>query len=207
MIDTLLGLSFIVFMVLGGIWYNARKHKTPSKVPGKYVLYSLGVLVVIFFISTSLSKPSNNSSSSTAESSSTKKASNNTQDENDALQKLSGKELRKYNSSLIDSLNEEQQWANDGKNKYNESLYIDNLKYDSSRGLLVYVSDEFTTLKNTDRSAVSRHAQQLANAQVVILGKEVNEDSMPVTSIYHGSEKIGRSKALSGNLKFKWIND
>lgn len=207
MIDTLLGLSFIVFMVLGGIWYNARKHKTTSKISGKYVLYSLGVLVVLFFISTSLSKSSNNSPSSTAESSSTKKTSSSTRNENDALQELSDKELKRYNSGLTNSLSEEQQWANNGKDKYNVALYIDNLKYDSNRGLLVYVSDEFTTLKDTDKASVSQHAQQLANAQVVILGKEVNEDSMPVTSIYHGSEKLGRSKALSGNLKFKWMNN
>lgn len=118
---------------------------------------------------------------------------------------MSAKELKKYNSGLIDSLSEEQQWASDGKTKYNASLYIDNMKYDGNRGLLVYVSDEFPSLSKDDKTTVAKHAQSIANTQVVILGKDVEAESSPSTNVYSGSKKLGRSTMTSNDTEFKWF--
>lgn len=125
-------------------------------------------------------------------------------DEYDVLSNMSDKELAKYNSGLLDSLSEEHGYADKGKKEYSPSLFIKNLKY-NDRGLLVYVTDSFDSLSNKNKSAVATHAQQMANAQVLIEGKEINSDSMPTTSIYNGTKKLGRSTLSSDSSEFKWF--
>lgn len=207
MLNTLIGLSFMVSLVLLFIWYSSRRHQKPSRITGRYVLYSFGVLAALLFISSAVSSPSTaDSSKETASSSvsSSSSSSSSERDENNVLQNLSTKELKTYNSGLIDSLSEEQQWASDGKTKYNASLYIDNMKYDSNRGLLVYVTDEFPSLSKNDKTTVAKHAQSMANAQVVILEKNVEAESSPSTNVYSGSKKLGRSTMTSNDTEFKW---
>ncbi|AYM03611.1 hypothetical protein D8911_11685 [Levilactobacillus brevis] len=208
MLNTLIGLSFMVSLVLLFIWYSSRRHQKTSRITGRYVLYSFGVLAALLFISSAVSSPStSDSSKETASSSVTSSSSSSSseKDENNVLQNLSTKELKTYNSGLIDSLSEEQQWASDGKTKYNASLYVDNMKYDSNRGLLVYVTDEFPSLSKNDKTTVAKHAQNMANAQVVILGKNVETESSPSTNVYKGTKKIGRSTMLSNDTEFKWF--
>lgn len=208
MLNTLIGLSFMVSLVLLFLWYSSRRHQKSSRITGRHVLYSFGVLAVLLFISSAVSSPSVNNASkettSSSVSSSSSKSSSQSSTETDVLKDLSTKELKEYNSGLIDSLSEEQQWASDGNDKYNASLYIDNLKYDNNRGLLVYVSDEFSSLKKSDKTTVAKHAQSMANTQIVILGKDVDSESLPNTNVYYGSKKIGRSTMLSNGSDFKW---
>ncbi|KRL95538.1 hypothetical protein FD28_GL002507 [Levilactobacillus hammesii DSM 16381] len=166
------------------------------------------MLAVLLFISSAVYAPSASNTSkeatSSSVSSSSSKSSSQSSTETDVLKDLSTKELKEYNSGLIDSLSEEQQWASDGKTKYNASLYIDNMKYDSNRGLLLYVSDEFPSLSKDNKNIVAKHAQGIANAQVAILGKDVDAESLPNTNVYYGSKKIGRSTMLSNDNDFKW---
>lgn len=205
MLNTLIGLSFMVFLVLLYLWYSRRGRQTASIIPGKYVLYSLGLVVVLLVVSSTLPGGNTDNSSKTAESSSvsssSKKSSKSTT-ENDILAGYSAKELKAYNSGLIDSLGEDQGYANDGKDKYNASLYVDTLSY-SNRGLVVKVTSEFAGLDKDSKTSVGQYAQKLANAQVVIQGGDVTEESTPTTQIYYGSKKIGHSKLSNGN-EFKW---
>lgn len=205
MLNTLIGLSFMVFLVLLYLWYSRRGRQTASIISGKYVLYSLGVVVALLVVSSVMPRGNTDNSSKTAESSSisssnTKSSKSTT--ENDILASYSAKELKSYNSGLIDSLDEDQGYANDGKDKYSASLYIDTLSY-SNRGLVVKVTSEFSGLDKDSKTAVGQYAQKLANTQVVLQGGEVKEESTPTTQIYYGSKKIGHSKLTDGT-EFKW---
>ncbi|WP_203640036.1 hypothetical protein [Levilactobacillus wangkuiensis] len=204
MLNTLIGLSFMIFLGLLILWYTGRRRQNPSKITGRHVLYSLALVVVLISISSAIPSSTSESNSSEAESSSVNSTASSSakETENDILAGYSAKELKSYNSGLIDSLNEDQDYANKGKTKYNASLYIDTLGYDS-RGLIVKVTSEFSSLDKDSKTAVGQYAQNLANAQVVIQGDSVDEESTPTTQIYYGSKKIGHSKLTNG-IEFKW---
>lgn len=217
-------ISLTIFFGLIVWWIYTKRHQKSLPIKGKSLLIALAASLLISVISgtgynamshsatnskndisstnTTSSSKKESSTASTASSSNTAKSESST--ENDVFQSLSTKELKEYNAGLIDSLSEEQQWASDGNDKYNTSLYIDNLKYDNNRGLLVYVSDEFNSLKKSDKTTVAKHAQSMANTQIVILGKDVDSESLPNTNVYYGSKKIGRSTMLSNDNNFKW---
>lgn len=208
-VNLLYSLFLIISVILLFVWLRARRRKIFSKISGKLVLLSFLVALVLGGISgiaTRSPNDSQTSESSTASSSaSSKTGSSSSTDENDVFESLSTKELKEYNSGLVDSLSEEQQWATDGKDKYNTSLYLDSIEYDTARGLLVYVSDDFESLDKNDKNMVARHAQQMANAQIIILGKDVDSESLPSTNIYHNAKKIGHSTMLSNGNNFKWF--
>lgn len=220
-LNTIQTIAILIFLLLVIWWIYAKRSKKNMPISGKSLLIALGASLLVSMASgaayNSLSHSSTNAKNNIASTNKTTSGSNESSSssssssaksekatENDILQSLSSKELKEYNAGLIDSLSEEQQFANDGKKNYNAALYIDNLKYDANRGLLVYVSDEFVSLSKDDKSTVANHAQKMANAQVVILGKDVQSESLPITNVYLGSKKLGRSTALSGYSEFKW---
>ncbi|WP_258115611.1 hypothetical protein [Levilactobacillus yiduensis] len=204
----LCSLSLIVLIILLFLWFRARRNKTESKITGKILGYAAGfwilflALTVIFPTSDSNEASSSSESSSSISSSSSSSSSSQSTTENDILAGYSAKELKSYNSGLIDSLNEDQGYANNGKKEYNASLYIDTLGY-SSRGLIVKVTSEFASLDKDSKTVVGQYAQKLANAQVVLQGDNVSEESTPTTQIYYGAKKIGHSKLTNGT-EFKW---
>lgn len=204
-INSLTGISAVVFGLLLYLWVNARRNQKKSRVTGKALGYSLAIVVVLFAISVvfpSSNNSSNETESSSSTASSSSKSSSESKTENDILASYSAKKLKKYNSALIDSLDEDQSYANDGKEKYNASLYIDTLSY-NSRGLVVKVTSEFSSLVKDKKTAVAQYAQKLANTQVVLQGGEVSEESTPTTQVYYGNKKIGHSKMTNG-IEFKW---
>lgn len=220
-LNTIQTIAILVFLLLIIWWIYAKRKNKSMPISGKSLLIALAASLLVSMASgaaynslshsstntkndvASTNKTASNSTESSSSSSSSSAESEKTT-ENDVLQSLSSKELKKYNAGLIDSLSEEQQYANDGKESYNAALYIDNLKYDANRGLLVYVSDEFTSLSKDDKSTVANHAQKMANTQIVILGKEVQSESLPITNVYWGNKKLGRTTAMSGYSEFKW---
>ena len=220
-LNTIQTISLAIFFGLIVWWIYVKRHQKALPIKRMHLLIALAASLLISIISgagynamshsatsskNDISNTKTTSSSkketSTASSSSTTKSESST--ENDAFQSLSTKELKQYNAGLIGSLSEEQQWASDGNDKYNAALYIDNLKYDNNRGLLVYVSDDFNSLKTNDKSKVAKHAQSMANTQIVILGKDIDSESLPSTNVYYGSKKLGRSTMLSNDNNFKW---
>lgn len=209
--NTLYNLLFITTIVLLFLWIRAKRKQTSSKVTGKIVLYSLAATLVLG-ATTGVAQhltgatPTESTSESSSKPSSSSSTSSSDED-SDVLKNLSSKELKEYNSGLVDSLSEEQQWASDGNDKYNSALYIDNLKYDSGRGLLIYVSDDFNSLRKDDKTTVANHAQKMANTQITILGKEAGSEPTPNTNVYYGSKKLGRSTMFSNNTEFKWFKN
>lgn len=205
--STITSLAALVFVGVIAIWLYARAKKIQLPFSGKTVLITAvaSFLVMIVFGgmsggSTSSSSTASDSDNSSAKSSSSAKSESST--EADILQSLSKSELKEYNSGLIDSLGEDQDYSKNGKSSYDWSTYVDTMVYDN-RGLVVKVTSDFPALSDKDKSFVVKHAQGLANAQVAILGKEVDKDASPHTSIYLGAERLGHSKAWNTS-EFKW---
>ena len=69
MLNTLIGLSFMVFLGLLILWYTGRRRQSPSKITGRHVLYSLALVIVLISISSALPGSTSESNSSEVESS------------------------------------------------------------------------------------------------------------------------------------------
>lgn len=215
-------LSWVVLAIIVGTWYYFRKKGYKQIIPGKLILYSIGTTFTLFIIfiiaghffgnpaestettaSSKTEQVSSKASSSTKSSSSSKKSSSEDKDANTILTDMSKSQLKKFNASLLNSLNEDQKFANNGKHGYEYATYIDTLAY-SSRGLVVKVNSDFMSLNDAQKTTVGTGAQKLAAAQLVIMGKDISTDSSPIqTNVHYGADRIGHSKYTNGS-EFKW---
>lgn len=218
-LNTIQTIALLIFLLLIIWWVYAKRNKKTMPISGKNLLIALGVSLLVSMASgaayNSLSHSSTNAkndisstnkitNSSIENSSSSSSSSSKSEEttENDVLQSLSTKELKKYNDGLIDSLNEDQSYSEKGNSKYDWSTYVDTMVYDN-RGLIVKVTSDFTSLTDKNKSIVAQNSQGLANTQVILLDKDVQADSAPYTSIYMGEKRIGHSHSWNAS-KFKW---
>lgn len=215
-LNTIQTIALLIFLLLIIWWVYAKRNKKNMPISGKNLLIALGVSLLVSMASgTAYNSPSHSSTnaknditstnkvaSSSTESSSSSSSKPEETTENDVLQSLSTKELKKYNDGLIDSLNEDQSYSEKGNSKYNWSTYVDTMVYDN-RGLIVKVTSDFTSLTDKNKSIVAQNSQGLANTQVILLDKDVQADSAPYTSIYMGEKRIGHSHSWNAS-KFKW---
>jgi len=116
---------------------------------------------------------------------------------------LTKSEVAKFNDSLLDGLNEDQSYADSGDDGYSFAKYIDTISYDSNRGLKISVTSDFNGLSETDKNTVAGKAVGLAEAQLVIIGKNDNGDKTIHSNVYLGKTKLGSAK-LSSPRKFNW---
>lgn len=211
--DTITSLAALIFVGIIATWLYTRIKNIQLPFSRKTILTTaiVSFLIMITFGSMSGNNTSNNSTTSNSSSSSvtSSKSSSPTESEKateaSVLQSLSKSELKAYNSGLIDSLGEDQNYSKNGKSSYDWSTYVDTMVYDN-RGLVIKVTPDFLTLNDKDKTFVAKHAQGLANAQVVILGKEVDKDTSPHTSFYLGTKRLGHSKAWNTS-EFKWSKE
>lgn len=214
-LNTIQTIAILIFLLLIIWWIYAKRRNKSMPISGKNLLIALAASLLVSMASgaayNSLSHSSTNAKNDIAStdrtaSSSTENSSNSAKSEkateNDVLQSLSTKELKKYNDGLIDSLNEDQGYSEDGNSKYDWSTYVDTMVYDN-RGLIVKVTSDFASLTDKNKSIVAQNSQGLANTQVVLLGKDVQEDSSPYTSVYLGEKRIGHSHSWNAS-EFKW---
>ena len=223
-LNTIQTIAILIFLLLIIWWIYTKRSKKSMPISGKALLITLGISLLVSMASgvayNSLSHSSTNAkndiastdkttTSSSTESSSSSAPSSSAKSEetteNDVLQSLTTKELKKYNSGLIDSLSEDQDFSENGNTKYDWATYVDTIVY-GDRGLIVKVASDFTSLTDKNKSIVAQNSQGLANTQVILLGKDVRADSAPYTSIYMGEKRIGHSHSWNAS-KFKWDKD
>lgn len=118
---------------------------------------------------------------------------------------LTKAEVKKFNNSLLDGLNEDQSYASSGDDGYSFADYIDTLSYNSNRGLKISVTSDFINLSEADKTTVAGKAVGLAEAQLVIIGKNDNGDKTIHSNVYQGETKLGSAK-LSNSRQFNWKN-
>ncbi|KRO00925.1 hypothetical protein [Companilactobacillus kimchiensis] len=109
----------------------------------------------------------------------------------------------KFNSSLIDGLNEDQGYASSGDDSYSWAQYIDTLVYDNNRGLIIKVTSDFTNFSEKDKNTIAGNAVGLAEAQLAIMGKNDSGTKTIHSNVYMENTKLGSSK-FSNPREFKW---
>ena len=116
---------------------------------------------------------------------------------------LSKSDVKEFNDSLIDGLDEDQSYANSGDEGYSFANYIDTLSYDSNRGLKISVTSNFLNLSEDDKNTVAGKAVGLAEAQLAIIGKNNDGDKKIHSNVYQGDTKLGSAK-FSNTREFNW---
>jgi len=121
------------------------------------------------------------------------------------LDHLSTRKLAEYNKGLAASLIEDQGFANNGKNEYAWSTYVDSVSY-SSRGLIGNVNSDFIELDDSGKTKVGQGLQGLAGSQIVIMDIDLAADAPAIyTNIHYNGDRIGHSKSWHPS-EFTWSN-
>lgn len=183
------------------MWFNARKQGAHSFIGNKVAGISLLVCIISFvLLMTSIFGSSENTTKKdnvTVENVKKKKSPNKDQ------LNLTKSDVKKYNESLIDGLNEDKSYASSGDNRYDYANYIDTLSYDSNRGLRISVTPEFVNLNENDRNTVAGNAVGAAETQLIIIGKNEKGTDKIHSNVYQGETKLGSAK-FSNNREFNW---
>ena len=215
--------ALFILAILVGLCIYGHKKENSQFIQGKYVLYTAGVTLVLYIVFITaghfFGNPANTKTNETTKteqvaSSSKKEASSGpkesshsskkSDDANEILQAMDAKKLAKFNEELLSSLNEDQDFANNGQKGYSYATYIDTLAYDHNRGLIVKVNADFMNLSDPQKTTVGQGAQKLTTTQLVIDGMDIGSDSSAImTNVHYGSERIGHSKSFSPS-NFKW---
>jgi len=116
---------------------------------------------------------------------------------------LTKKQNDKFNSSLIDGLDEDQGYASSGDESYSWAQHIDTLVYDNNRGLIIKVTSDFTNFSEEDKNTIAGNAVGLAEAQLAIMGKNDDGTKTIHSNVYMGDTKLGSSK-FSSSREFNW---
>ncbi|MBQ0836556.1 hypothetical protein KBP51_08865 [Lactiplantibacillus pentosus] len=216
----------LVIMII--IWARRRRHTTGWQLPGKWLKY-WGIATIVLWLTTGVGglifkEPSEQKSSASDQSEkvatssttsqktaasqsavpSSAKASSKSDDANDLLQAMDSTKLATFNQGLRDSLAEDQQFAQQGKDGYEYATYIDNINYSQQTGLMVTVVDDFANLTDDSKTVVGQGAQKSAAAQLVMMGEDLGADSTAIrTNIHYNGRQIGHSKAFNTS-EFKW---
>lgn len=113
--------------------------------------------------------------------------------------------VKKYNKVLLDSLAEDQGFANkdDGQN-YLWATYVDRVTIDRDKTLTVYITDDAMNLTKTDQKEIGHRAEKMATATLMTEGAISDQETIDglFTVIKHGSDIVGRSKVMD-NYEFK----
>ncbi|GAX02970.1 hypothetical protein IWT140_00568 [Secundilactobacillus pentosiphilus] len=119
---------------------------------------------------------------------------------------LSDKQIKKFNASLIDGLNEDQRYLNNGDKGYEYSKYIDSLYYAKDRGLHVKVNDNFLNLNEAGRDKVAHQVQGMAATQLIIIGVDYKTDDTISANFYYSDTRLGGSSIWNAGT-MKWKNN
>ena len=116
---------------------------------------------------------------------------------------LTRSDVKKYNQSLIDGLNEDKSYASSGDDRYDYANYIDTLSYDSNRGLRISITPDFVNLNENEKNTIAGNAVGAAEAQLIIIGKNKDGTDKIHSNVYQGDTKLGSAK-FSNNREFNW---
>ncbi|WP_125764498.1 hypothetical protein [Companilactobacillus hulinensis] len=173
----------------------------------RLALYGLTILLASTLVGCS-SSSDNSSSKKTSDDTTktskktTKKTIKKTATNKDQLD-LTKSDVEEFNQSLIDGLNEDKSYADSGDDGYSYAKYIDTLSYDSNRGLRISVTPDFVNLSESDKNTFAGKAVGLAEAQLIIIGKNEDGTDKIHSNVYQADTKLGSAK-FSNNREFNW---
>ncbi|WP_334328406.1 hypothetical protein [Companilactobacillus sp. HBUAS59699] len=192
----------LISAVVVFLWINAKMKNNKSFITGKIAGIASVICVISFGVSVSSLFTGNDNASTDSTVAVPKKTTKKSTSNNDQLG-LSKKDVETFNQSLIDGLNEDQNYANSGDEGYKFSQYIDTLAYDSNRGLKIKVTSDFLNLSESDKNTVAGKAVGLAEAQLAIIGKNNDGTKKIHSNVYQSDTKLASAK-FSNNREFNW---
>ncbi|GAF41157.1 hypothetical protein FC83_GL000944 [Agrilactobacillus composti DSM 18527 = JCM 14202] len=218
----LLVISVIIFL----LWLNAKREGKSTIISNKYAYISLGVAIISLggWVGLSTTPTNNNASSDTSVSSkneetpssssnsvgknatdskSNKDSSSEEPNDNHIIDTLTDEQRSTYNSNMSNSLEEDKNFANQGKEEFNWSLYTDKIIADRNTGLVAYVNEAFINLGNSDKKIVANYIQTFAKGELALMDISVPGTDFIYLNIHYGNDRIGHSKAFAMN-EFKW---
>ncbi|WP_125712552.1 hypothetical protein [Companilactobacillus kedongensis] len=191
----------IISGVIVMMWFNARKQERNSFIGNKVAGISLLICIISFILlMTSTFSPGENTSSKDNVKVENKKKKKSP--DKDQLN-LTRSDVKKYNQSLIDGLNEDKSYASSGDDRYDYANYIDTLSYDSNRGLRISITPDFVNLNENEKNTIAGNAVGAAEAQLIIIGKNKDGTDKIHSNVYQGDTKLGSAK-FSNNREFNW---